>query len=111
MFPEKLGAYGYWDDYPIAAKRIWPIEKYLADRCAFLVQQVPSADMFFIRHSLITQSLKEGFNWAQALGNRGIALAAWTVDLPQSAEAAKQLIAAEVTHITTNTPSKLKVQN
>ena len=114
-YPRRVGAYGYWDDAPIAEARLWPTARYLADRCAALARHVPGADMHFIRHGLLTQSLNDGFNWAEALAKEGIALAAWTLDLPQSQDAVRTLIQAGVTHLTTNTPravgEQLKVES
>ncbi len=107
-FPKALGAYGYWDDAPLAMARTWPTPHYLADRCAALVQMVPSAEIHYFRYGLVLQSLKEGFNWATALAEHGVALDVWTVDLPKAPAAAQTLIAAGVPYITTNTPKAMK---
>lgn len=108
LFPRSLGAYGYWDDAPLAMARLWPTPQYLADRCAALVQMVPSAEIHYFRYGLVLQSLNEGFNWASALAEHGVALDVWTVDIPKATAAAQTLIAANVPYITTNTPKAMQ---
>ena len=71
-YPRQRGAYGYWDDHPIAQTRHWPTAAYLADRCGVLAGLVPGASTFYISHLLLVQSLEDGFNWADLLHERGI---------------------------------------
>lgn len=109
QYPAKLGAYGYWDDHPLATRRFWSTPEYLADRCAFLIGVVPGISTFYISHVLLAQSLDDGFNWAEALHTRGIKLDAWTLDAdkPIAITNAKRLLAAGVDQFTTNTPREL----
>jgi glycerophosphoryl diester phosphodiesterase len=107
--PYRLGAYGYWDDHPLATERTWPAAEYLADRCAAIAGLVPRLSTAYINHRLLTQSLDDGFNWAEALHRRGIRLDAWTLDGGDAvAESnARRLMAAGVDLFTTNTPAAL----
>jgi glycerophosphoryl diester phosphodiesterase len=104
-YPQKLGAYGYWDDHPIAAEQVWPAADYLADRCATFLDLVPEVSTFFVNHQLLLQSLDDGFNWAEALHEQDILLAAWTVDATQRGSSIKirKLLEAGVDQFTTNT--------
>jgi glycerophosphoryl diester phosphodiesterase len=107
--PYRLGAYGYWDDHPLAAERVWPAAEYLADRCATIAGLVPGISTVYISHRLLVQSLDDGFNWAEALHRRGIRLDAWTLDVgdPVAEANARRLLAAGVDLFTTNTPAAL----
>lgn len=108
-FPRQRGAYGYYDDHMLATQRIWSVPQYLRDRCESLMGLVPDVSVFYLEHTLITQSLKDGFNWAEPLHARGILLDAWTMDVtnPVVPAAAPQLLAAGVDLFTTNTPQTL----
>ncbi|MCC7450117.1 MAG: hypothetical protein IT324_22055 [Anaerolineae bacterium] len=108
-YPTKRGAYGYWDDHPLASQRFWPTPEYLEDRCSFLVGLVPGISTFYISHVLLAQSLDDGFNWVEALHARGVKLDAWTLDAdnPTAAANAKRLLPAGVDQFTTNTPNAL----
>ncbi len=107
--PRARGAYGYWDDHPIAQHRIWPTTEYLADRCQALIGLVPGVTTFYINHRFLAQCLDDGFNWADALHQRGIKLDAWTLDAdnPTAVENARRLLDAGVDQFTTNTPAAL----
>ena len=65
--PYRLGAYGYYDDHPLATRRNWSAADYLADRCAALMTQLPEATTLYINHCFLVQSLEDGFDWAAAL--------------------------------------------
>ena len=108
-YPRQRGAYGYWDDHPIAQTRYWPTAAYLADRCGMLAGLVPGLSTFYISQSLLVQALDDGFNWADALHERQIKLDAWTLDAtsPRAMENARRLYAAGVDQFTTNTPRQL----
>ncbi len=111
--PHVRGVHGYWDDQPHAAFDTWPVTRYLHDRCDVLAGLVPSVRTFYVRHQLLAQSLRDGFNWAAALHQHGILLDAWTMDA-SNAEAIKTLptlIEAGVDLITTNTPLVLQAQH
>ncbi len=111
LIPRVRGAYGYWDDHPIARQRFWPTAEYLEDRCGALLGLVPGATTFYVSHDLLCQSLDDGFNWAAYLHRAGIRLDAWTLDLdnPVALVNARRLLAAGVDQFTTNTPTALAV--
>lgn len=106
-YPRTLGAYGYYDDHPLASGRRWSTADYLRDRCESLMGAVPDVSTFYIRHTLLAQSLADGFNWAEALHERGITLDAWTMDAhnPVAAANIPLLRDAGVDLFTTNTPT------
>lgn len=111
--PKHLGAYGYYDDNPLATARHWSTADYLLDRCESLLGLVPDVSVFYIDHTLLTQSLQDGFSWAEPLHTRGIKLDAWTMDVraanagaPIAAEAVR-LQRAGVDLFTSNTPRAL----
>jgi glycerophosphoryl diester phosphodiesterase len=108
-FPKRLGAYGYYDDHPLSLARHWPAADYLRDRCESMLGLVPGVSTFYIRHTLLAQSLADGFNWAEALHERGITLDAWTMDVtnPVAVWNAPRLLDAGVDMFTTNTPQAL----
>lgn len=108
--PRTLGAYGYYDDHFIAAKRTWPsTADCLRDRCESLLLAVPHVNVLYLRYSLIAQSLVDGFNWAECCHAHGVQLDAWTMDVtnPQAVQAVPALQAAGVDLFTTNTPGAL----
>jgi glycerophosphoryl diester phosphodiesterase len=103
-YPRALGAYGYWDDHPLAIGRIWRTADYLRDRCDSLLGLVPGVSAFYVRHQLLTQSLDDGFNWADALHAAGAELDAWTMDSGEADASAQRLRDAGVDMFTSNTP-------
>ncbi len=107
--PKNLGAYGYYDDHVLASAVYMPTAEYLQDRCESLVGLVPDVSAFYLEYHLIAQSLKDGFNWAEALHAYAIKLDAWTMDItdPAAVRSARQLLAAGVDLFTTNTPRAL----
>ncbi len=107
--PRALGAYGYWDDHPIATQPIWSTAEYLCDRCEMLTSLAPGVSTFYINHRFLAQSLADGFDWATALRTRGIRSDAWTMDIGKPAAEAclPLLLAAGVDQITSNTPLTL----
>jgi len=109
-YPKHLGAYGYYDDHPLATERSWPTAAYLADRCAALIGLVPGVSTFYINHQFLAQSLDDGFNWAAALHESGILCDAWTMDVGNPAAEANipRLLEAGIDLFTTNTPSALR---
>lgn len=109
-YPKALGAYGYYDDHPIASQRFWATADYLRDRCGALIGLVPRASTFYISHKLIAQSLDDGFNWAAMLHDAGIKLDAWTMDAgnPIAVQNAPRLLDAGVDQFTSNTPLALR---
>jgi glycerophosphoryl diester phosphodiesterase len=109
-FPRQLGAYGYYDDHILASRACWPTAEYLRDRCESLASQVPDISVFYLEHHLIAQSLRDGFNWAEALHARNIKLDAWTMDVtnPAAVQNAPHLLRAGVDLFTSNTPTALE---
>ena len=109
-YPRHLGAYGYYDDHPVATRRIWTTADYLKDRCGMLVGLVPNISTFYINHQFLAQSLEDGFNWAEALDEVGILCDAWTLDVgdPAAEANASRLLAAGIDMFSTNTPIALK---
>jgi glycerophosphoryl diester phosphodiesterase len=107
--PWKVGAYGYWDDHPIASYRFWTTAEYLAERCEMLVLSVPRLSTFYIDHHFLVRSLDDGFNWADGLHSFGIKLDTWTLDAdnPLAVANAKRLLEAGVDMFSTNTPAAL----
>lgn len=107
--PRSLGAYGYWDDHPLACERHGPTARYLADRLGMLVGLVPRVSTFYVEHRFLVQSLDDGFNWAAELHREGIRLDAWTLDAdnPLAVANARRLLVAGVDQFTTNTPAAM----
>lgn len=112
LYPKHVGIYGYTDDHPIATQRRWPTVDYLADRCGAFAGLVPNLSTFYIDYRLLTRSLDDGFNWAEALHQVGIKLDAWTLDTtnPAAMAAIHRLLDAGVDQFTTNTPIALKAE-
>jgi glycerophosphoryl diester phosphodiesterase len=106
---KRVSAYGYYDDHPLAQMRHWPAADYLRDRCESMLGLVPGVSTFYIRHTLLAQSLDDGFNWAECLHQHGITLDAWTMDVtnPVAVANAPRLLGAGVDMFTTNTPLAL----
>jgi glycerophosphoryl diester phosphodiesterase len=102
--PFRQGAYGYWDDHPLASL-VWGSKAdYLAARAEALWAQVPSATVWYIRASLLARVLEDGFDWIADLHQRQAKVAAWTLnaDHPPDVELARQLAAAGVDRVTTD---------
>ena len=108
-YPKQLGAYGYYDDHILASEVHWPTKEYLRDRCESLLPIVPGVCAFYLEHTLIAQSLCDGFNWAEALHQQGIRLDAWTMDVtnPVAVKNLQPLREAGVDLFTSNTPKAL----
>ncbi len=109
-YPKALGAYGYYDDHAIASQRFWTTSNYLRDRCGAFIGLVPNVSTFYISHTLLAQSLDDGFNWAGMLHEHGIRLDAWTMDAgnAMAERNAPRLLQADVDLFTTNTPRALR---
>jgi glycerophosphoryl diester phosphodiesterase len=102
--PFRHGAYGYWDDHPLAIQRWGEAADYLAARAEALWAQAPSGAIWYIRAKLLARALTEGFDWIADLHRRGTQVDAWTLnpDIPADVELARQLVAAGVDRITTD---------
>ncbi len=102
--PFRHGAYGYWDDHPLASGRWGEAADYLAARAEALWAQAPSGAIWYIRAKLLARALAEDFDWIADLHSRGAQVDAWTLnpDRPADVELARQLVAAGVDRITTD---------
>lgn len=108
--PKALGAYGYLDDHPIAARKIWPTAVYLENRIEAMLGLVPDVKVFYVRWTFIDQCLRDGFNLPAFLHRHGILVDAWTMDTgkPGVNEAALRLRDAGVDLFKTNTPRAMR---
>lgn len=107
--PYRIGAYGYYDDQPLAGLPGWSSQDYLRDRCESLARLVPGVSILYLDYHLIAQSLEDGFNWADCLHELDIRLDAWTMDVtsPIATHLAPRLLSAGVDLFTSNTPLAL----
>ena len=110
--PFRRGAYGYWDEHPLASWRWGETADYLAARAEALWAQAPSGALWYIAARLLARALDDGFDWIADLHRRGAQVAAWTLDAsqPEQAALARRLAALGVDRITTNEPSALARQ-
>jgi len=108
--PKTVGAYGYLDDHPVAAHKIWPTAVYLENRVESMLGLVPGAQVFYVRWSFIQRCLDDGFNLAAFLHSHGIQIDAWTMDVgkPGVDAAALRLRDAGVDLFKTNTPRAMR---
>ena len=109
--PFRVGAYGYADDHPLAARRWGSTSAYLAARAEALWVQAPMATAWYIRAPLLARMLDDGFDWIEFLHQRGALAVAWTLDpdQPHHLALARKLVDAGVDRITTNNAPGLAV--
>lgn len=102
--PLRLGAYGYWDDHPLASRDWGNTADYLALRAEALCAQVPPDVVWYIRASLLARALDDGFDWIADLHARGAEVDTWTLDPDRQDHVAlaRRLLAAGIDRITTN---------
>jgi glycerophosphoryl diester phosphodiesterase len=102
--PFRRGAYGYWDDHPLAMRRWGSAAQYLALRAEALWIQAPPGATWYIDANLLAQSLDDGFDWIAELHSRGVEVDAWTLDAskPGHIAVARRMAAAGIDRITTN---------
>ncbi|MBA3946100.1 MAG: hypothetical protein H0X37_16245 [Herpetosiphonaceae bacterium] len=102
--PFRVGAYGYRDDHPLAARKWGTVVDYLAARADALHAQVPTGTMWYIDASVLAATLDDGFDWVGYLHREGAQVAAWTLDAEHPADVllARRLVATAVDRITTN---------
>jgi glycerophosphoryl diester phosphodiesterase len=107
--PFRLGAYGYWDDHPLATWHWGTSADYLAARAEVLWTQAPANAGWYIRASLLSRALDDGFDWIAYLHARSVLVDAWTLDAEKAGhlELARRLISAGVDRITTNDAPRL----
>lgn len=102
--PFSLGAYGYYDEHPLA-RHVWgtPAE-YLEARAECLWRQAPYAGVWYLHGRLVERSLDDGFDWIAWLHARGVEVDVWTLD-PEHAdhvEGARRLVDLGADRLTTN---------
>jgi glycerophosphoryl diester phosphodiesterase len=104
MPPFRQGAYGYWDDHPLATRRWGSVAEYLAARAEALYAQVPPSMIWYIHAGLLGKALDDGFDWIAYLHTYDAQVDAWTLDAhhPEHVALAQRLIAQGVDRITTN---------
>jgi glycerophosphoryl diester phosphodiesterase len=102
--PFRQGAYGYWDDHPLASRRWGSAAEYLAARAEALYAQVPPGMIWYIHAGLLGKALEDGFDWIAYLHAYDAQVDAWTLDAhrPEHVALARRLIAQGVDRITTN---------
>lgn len=104
--PTRLGAYGYLDDHPLAFDRAWPTARYLEDRFAAMIAQVPGAAEYYLRKELLALCLADGFDPVAYLHQHcpGCLVDVWTIDpeTPNGEAALLQALDAGADQITTN---------
>lgn len=107
--PFRQGAYGYWDDHPLASRRWGTTAEYLAARAEALYAQVPTGMIWYIHAWLLGKALDDGFDWIAYLHMHDAQVDAWTLDAHrlEHVALAQKLIAQGVDRITTNNPVAL----
>ncbi len=102
--PFRQGAYGYWDDHPLASYRWGDTADYLAARAEALWTQSPPGSLWYIRARLLAKGLENGFDWIADLHRRQAQVVAWTLNAnrPTDVELAYRLAMAGVDRITTD---------
>lgn len=107
--PFRVGAYGYLDDHPLAARKWGSLKDYFAARAeALMLQAVPGCE-WFIRADMLLDSARAGFDWISYLHKNGFSVDAWTLDSSSTAgiDMANELIALGIDEITSNTAKTL----
>jgi glycerophosphoryl diester phosphodiesterase len=107
--PFRQGAYGYWDDHPLASRRWGSAAEYLTARAEALVAQVPTALIWYLHAGLLMKALDDGFDWIAYLHTHNAQVDAWTLDAhrPEHVALAQRLIAHGLDRITTNSAPAL----
>lgn len=107
--PFRVGAYGYLDDHPLAARKWGSLKDYFAARAeALMLQAVPDCE-WFIRAEMLLDSVKAGFDWINFLHENGFMVDAWTLDSTSTTgiDMANELIALGIDELTSNTAKTL----
>jgi glycerophosphoryl diester phosphodiesterase len=102
--PYRLGAFGYWDDHPLASRRWGTPAQYLAARAEALAAQAAGAAVWYLAGSLLARSLDDGFDWIATLHAWGCEVDAWTLDAdsPEQVALGRRLAARGLDRITSN---------
>ena len=102
--PFRQGAYGYWDDHPLASRRWGSAAEYLSARAEALYAQVPPDMIWYIHAGLLGKTLDDGFDWIAYLHTYDAQVDAWTLDAhrPEHVALARRLTAQGLDRITTN---------
>jgi glycerophosphoryl diester phosphodiesterase len=109
MPPFRHGAYGYWDDHPLASQRWGSAAEYLAARAEALLAQVPAGMIWYIHAWLLDKAFDDGFDWIAYLHAQNCPVDAWTLDArqPEHVALARRLISLGVDRITSDNASAL----
>jgi glycerophosphoryl diester phosphodiesterase len=99
--PRQAGAFGYWDEHPLALRQWGLPADYLALRFAALARQVPPGCVWYLRATLVARCLSDGFSPIDFLHSLGSEVAAWTLH-PADLPLVRSLLAAGVDRITTD---------
>jgi hypothetical protein len=109
MPPFRHGAYGYWDDHPLASQRWGSAAEYLVARAEALLAQVPAGMIWYIHAWLLDKAFDDGFDWIAYLHAHNCPVDAWTLDArqPEHVALARRLISLGVDRITSDNASAL----
>lgn len=104
--PRTLGAHGLWDDSPFATNPRFTDLEYLETRIDDLVALLPGAIEWMVDIETVFKIQELGLPLGEALRERGVALAAWTLRASDTERAATlaRLFAAGVETVITDIP-------
>ena len=77
--PHTLGLHGLWDDSPLAVSPFFGPADYIETRIDDIVSLLPRATEWMVDIPTIIHMASLEFSLGEALGQRGISLAAWTL--------------------------------
>lgn len=105
IFPRQLGAYGYWDDHPLATFELLPRVDYLEARFGSFVGAADRLSEVMLHWPTLVRALDEGFDVVSAFHAREVRVVAWTLDDdgPASGATCERLAAAGVDALVSNT--------
>jgi glycerophosphoryl diester phosphodiesterase len=105
LFPRQRGAYGYWDDHPLAIAEFLPRRDYLAARFGSFAAAVRGLSEVMIHWPTLARAMDDGLDVAGTFHAHGILVVAWTLDadMPDADRVFERLAAAGVDALVTNT--------
>jgi len=105
LFPRQLGAYGYYDDHPLALVEFLPRADYLTARLGAFASAVSELSELMVHWPTLTRLMDDGVDVIGTLHGQGIRVVAWTLDADTEGSAAvfARLAAAGVDAVVTNT--------
>jgi glycerophosphoryl diester phosphodiesterase len=110
--PRRRGAYGYFDDHPLAERRTLPTAEYLRRRIADILALVPGLDEVHLRLEAFERMHDDGFaDIAEVLHRADVSLDVWTLDAGTHTwrERLARAVERGADLVTTNTPRQLAV--